>query len=247
MEIDILTIFPGMFYGPLSESILGRAQDKGILTVRIHDIRDFTTSKHRVVDDYSFGGGPGMVMKAEPIAAAIEHALAARTATGGAPSRVVMTTPAGATFSQEMAREFASCDHLVIICGHYEGVDERVMGLVTDRVSVGDYVLTGGELPAMVMVDATARLLPGALGDEESASSDSFWDGILDYPHYTRPRVWRGMEVPEVLLSGDHERIRIWRRKQALKRTLEWRPDLLDQIELTGEDVELLKQVMEDS
>lgn len=247
MEIDILTIFPGMFYGPLSESILGRAQDKGILTVRIHDIRDFTTSKHRVVDDYSFGGGPGMVMKAEPIAAAIEHALAARTATGGVPSRVIMTTPAGATFSQEMAREFASCDHLVIICGHYEGVDERVMGLVTDRVSVGDYVLTGGELPAMVMVDATARLLPGALGDEESASSDSFWDGILDYPHYTRPRVWRGMEVPEVLLSGDHERIRIWRRKQALKRTLEWRPDLLDQIELTGEDVELLKQVMEDS
>jgi len=247
VEIDILTIFPGMFYGPLSESILGRAQEKGILTVRIHDIRDFSTSRHRVVDDYSFGGGPGMVMKAEPIAAATEHALAARMATGGGPSRVIMTTPVGATFSQDKAREFAFCDHLVIICGHYEGVDERVMGLVTDRVSVGDYVLTGGELPAMIMVDAIARLLPGVLGDEESASSDSFWDGILDYPHYTRPRVWRGLEAPEVLLSGDHERIRIWRRKQALKRTLKWRPDLLDQVELTGEDAELLKQVMEDS
>ncbi len=246
VEIDILTIFPGMFYGPLSESILGRAQEKGILTVRIHDIRDFSTNRHRVVDDYPFGGGPGMVMKAEPIAAAVEHALAARVQAKESRSRVIMTTPAGSTFSQDMAKGFASCDHLVIICGHYEGVEERVMSLVTDRVSIGDYVLTGGELPAMVIVDATARLLPGVLGDEESASADSFWDGILDYPHYTRPRVWRGHEVPDVLLSGDHERIRKWRRKQALKVTLEQRPDLLSQVELTDEDVELLKQVMED-
>lgn len=247
MEIDILTIFPGMFYGPLSESILGRAQEKDILTLRIHDIRDFSTSKHRVVDDYPFGGGPGMVMKVEPIAAAIEHALAARPATEGSPSRVIMTTPAGATFSQDMAKEFASCEHLVIICGHYEGVDERVTSLVTDEVSIGDYVLTGGELPAMVIVDAIARLLPGVLGDEESASSDSFWDGILEYPHYTRPRVWRGYKVPEVLLSGDHEKIRIWRRKQALRLTRERRPDLLCEAHLTDEDMELLKQVMGDS
>ena len=166
MEVDILTIFPGMFPGVMSESILGRAQSKGILTVRVHDIRDFALGKHRIVDDYPFGGGPGMVMKPEPIAAAIEHALLCRESDAGGESRVLLTTPAGRPFTQGLAREYAACEHLVILCGHYEGIDERVGTLVTDEVSVGDYVLTGGEIPAMVIVDATARLLPGALGDE---------------------------------------------------------------------------------
>lgn len=241
MEVDILTIFPGMFPGVMSESILGRAQSKGILTVRVHDIRDFATDRHRVVDDYPFGGGPGMVMKPEPIAAAIEHAVRCRlSAAGGAP-RVILTTPAGCPFTQADAREYAVCEHLVILCGHYEGIDERVATLVTDEVSVGDYVLTGGEIPAMVIVDAVTRLLPGALGDEESASLDSFWDGLLDYPHYTRPRQWRGLEVPDVLISGDHERIRRWRREQSLARTRRRRPDLLSQAELTDDDRKLLR------
>ncbi len=241
MEIDILTIFPGMFSGVMSESILGRAQEKGILTVRVHDIRDFAIGKHRVVDDYPFGGGPGMVMKPEPIAAAIEHALECRIGAGRGESRVVLTTPAGRPFTQDMARDYAVCEHLVILCGHYEGIDERVAALVTEEVSIGDYVLTGGELPAMVIVDAAARLLPGALGDTASAQEDSFWDGLLDYPHYTRPRRWRGLEVPEVLLSGDHERIRKWRRARSLERTKLRRPDLLAEAEISAEDMEILQ------
>ena len=243
MEVDILTIFPGMFSGVMSESILGRAQSKGILTVRVHDIRDFALGKHRVVDDYPFGGGPGMVMKPEPIAAAIEHALLCRESGAGAESRVVLTTPAGRPFTQALAREYAGCEHLVILCGHYEGIDERVSTLVSDEVSVGDYVLTGGEIPAMVIVDATARLLPGALGDATSAAGDSFWDGLLDYPHYTRPRQWRGLEVPDVLISGDHERIRRWRRERSLERTRRRRPDLLEQAELTREDLKILRSL----
>ncbi|HON41928.1 MAG TPA: tRNA (guanosine(37)-N1)-methyltransferase TrmD [Bacillota bacterium] len=243
MEVDILTIFPGMFSGVMSESILGRAQSKGILTVRVHDIRDFALGKHRIVDDYPFGGGPGMVMKPEPIAAAIEHALLCRESSGGGESRVVLTTPAGRPFTQSLAREYSACEHLVILCGHYEGIDERVSTLVSDEVSVGDYVLTGGEIPAMVIVDATARLLPGALGDASSAAEDSFWDGLLDYPHYTRPRLWRGLEVPDVLISGDHERIRRWRREQSLERTRCRRPDLLEQAELTREDLKMLQNL----
>jgi len=243
MEVDILTIFPGMFSGVMSESILGRAQSKGILTVRVHDIRDFAAGKHRIVDDYPFGGGPGMVMKPEPIAAAIEHALLCRECCMGGESRVVLTTPAGRPFTQGLAREYAGCEHLVILCGHYEGIDERVSTLVSDEVSVGDYVLTGGEIPAMVIVDATARLLPGALGDATSAAEDSFWDGLLDYPHYTRPRQWRGLEVPDVLISGDHERIRRWRRERSLERTRRRRPDLLEQAELTCEDLKILRNL----
>jgi len=243
MEVDILTIFPGMFSGVMSESILGRAQSKGILTVRVHDIRDFALGKHRRVDDYPLGGGPGMVMKPEPIAAAIEHALLCRESGVGGESRVVLTTPAGRPFTQGVAREYAGCEHLVILCGHYEGIDERVSTLVSDEVSVGDYVLTGGEIPAMVIVDATARLLPGALGDATSAAGDSFWDGLLDYPHYTRPRQWRGLEVPDVLISGDHERIRRWRRERSLERTRRRRPDLLEQAELTCEDLKILQNL----
>ena len=243
MEIDVLTIFPGMFSGVMSESILGRAQSKGILTVRVHDIRDFALGKHRVVDDYPFGGGPGMVMKPEPIAAAIERALLCRQSRVGGESRVVLTTPAGRPFTQGLARDYAGCEHLVILCGHYEGIDERVSTLVSDEVSVGDYVLTGGEIPAMVIVDATARLLPGALGDATSAAGDSFWDGLLDYPHYTRPRQWRGLEVPEVLVSGDHERIRRWRRERSLERTRRRRPELLEQAELTREDLKILRDL----
>jgi len=243
MEVDILTIFPGMFSGVMSESILGRAQSKGILTVRVHDIRDFALGKHRIVDDYPFGGGPGMVMKPEPIAAAIEHALTCRESGAKGESRVVLTTPAGRRFTQSLAREYAECEHLVILCGHYEGIDERVSTLVSDEVSVGDYVLTGGEIPAMVIVDATARLLPGALGDATSAAEDSFWDGLLDYPHYTRPRQWRGLEVPDVLISGDHERIRRWRRERSLERTRRRRPDLLEQAELTCEDLKILRNL----
>ncbi|MGB4338519.1 MAG: tRNA (guanosine(37)-N1)-methyltransferase TrmD [Bacillota bacterium] len=252
MRIDVLTIFPGMFHGPMSESMIGRAQEKGLVELRIHDIRDFTQDKHRCVDDYPFGGGPGMVMMAEPVWAAVQSVLPKKGAegtegaegAGGGTARVILTTPAGKRFSQEMAREFAQEEHLIIVCGHYEGIDERVSGIFTDEVSIGDYVLTGGELPAMVIVDATVRLIPGVLGDADSATEDSFWNGILDYPHYTRPRNWRGMEVPEVLLSGDHERIRVWRRTEALRRTLLRRPDLLETAELTDEDKRILKSIM---
>lgn len=243
MEIDILTIFPGMFYGAMSESMLGRAQERGLLSIRMHDIRSFTQDKHNVVDDYSFGGGPGMVMKADPVAAAIEHALANRETKSQRASKVLLTTPAGKQFTQQMAKDLAQEDHLVIVCGHYEGIDERVGSLVTDEVSIGDFVLTGGELPAMVIVDAVARLIPGVLGDSQSAEGDSFWNDILDYPHYTRPREWRGTEVPEVLLSGDHERIRIWRRTEALRRTAERRPDLLTSAELSAEDKRILRSL----
>ncbi|OPZ63725.1 MAG: tRNA (guanine-N(1)-)-methyltransferase [Firmicutes bacterium ADurb.Bin506] len=242
MHVDILTIFPGMFYGAISESILGRAQEQGLLEISIHDIRNFSQDKHNSVDDYPFGGGPGMVMQAEPIWAAVQSVTSAPY--GSRPPRVILTTPAGKQFTQEMAKEFASEEHLVIVCGHYEGIDERVSDVFTDEVSIGDFVLTGGELASMVIVDATARLIPGVLGDSESAKGDSFYDGILDYPHYTRPRQWRGMDVPEVLVSGDHEKIRVWRRTEALKRTLMRRPDLLETAALTDEDRQILRSLL---
>ncbi len=244
MHVDILTIFPGMFYGAMSESILGRAQEQGILQISIHDIRNFSQDKHNNVDDYPFGGGPGMVMMAEPIWAAVHSVMEATDGARAPRSRVILTTPAGKPFTQEMAKEFASEEHLVIVCGHYEGIDERLSGIFTDEVSIGDFVLTGGELPAMAIVDATARLIPGVLGDAESASGDSFYDGILDYPHYTRPRQWRGMDVPEVLVSGDHEKIRVWRRTEALRRTAARRPDLLDTATLTAEDRRILRSLL---
>ncbi|MCR4401891.1 MAG: tRNA (guanosine(37)-N1)-methyltransferase TrmD [Firmicutes bacterium] len=242
MRIDVLTLFPGMFSGPLSESIVARARERGLVEVHIHDIRDFAQDKHRVADDYPFGGGAGMVMKPEPIFAAVEHVTGGEAGAG----RVILMSPQGAVFTQEMAVRLAREPHLVVICGHYEGVDERVReALVDEEISIGDYVLTGGELPAMVVIDALTRLVPGVL-EEESVAAESFTSGLLDYPQYTRPREFRGMTVPEVLVSGDHEKVRIWRRRQALARTLERRPDLLRKAGLTPEDLRLLQEIERD-
>lgn len=239
MRIDVLTIFPGMFTGPLSESIVGRARERGLVEIYIHDVRDFARDKHRTTDDYPFGGGAGMVMKPEPLFAAVESVLG--RATG--PYRVMLMTPQGCLFTQDVAHKLATESHLILICGHYEGVDERVReALVTDEISIGDYVLTGGELPAMVVIDAVTRVIPGVL-DEESVAAESFSSGLLDYPQYTRPREFRGMKVPDVLVSGDHEKVRIWRRRQALARTLERRPDLLARATLSPEDRRLLDEV----
>ncbi len=221
MEFDILTLFPRIFEGPLDESILKRARDGGLVQIRVHNLRDYTHDKHRVVDDKPYGGGPGMLMKPEPIFEAVEKLRRAD-------SCVVLMTPQGAPFTQQRAREFAKKAHLVILCGHYEGVDERVReALVHEEVSIGDYVLTNGALAAAVVVDAVVRLIPGVLGDEQSAGDDSFAAGLLEGPQYTRPPEFRGMSVPEVLLSGNHEAVAQWRAEQARKRTKERRPDLL--------------------
>lgn len=244
MRIDILTIFPRMFEGPLQESMMGRAQENGILEVGITDIRDFAFDKHRCVDDYPFGGGPGMVMKAEPIFAALEYL---RHCFHFPDMRTILLCPQGEVFTQAKARELAQLSHLVLICGHYEGIDERVrQQLVTDEISIGDYILTGGELPAMVVVDAVARLLPGVLGDVTSVNDESFSDGLLEYPQYTRPREYRGSVVPEVLLSGNHEEIRRWRRRESLRRTLLRRPELLERVRLSAEDIRFLEELREE-
>ncbi|MCL6479665.1 MAG: tRNA (guanosine(37)-N1)-methyltransferase TrmD [Peptococcaceae bacterium] len=241
MQIDILTLFPEMFSGPFDASIIKRAVDKSLLSVELVNIRDFSRDKHRTVDDTPYGGGAGMVMKAEPVFEAAAWIKSRRGSVG----RFIYLSPAGSPLNQNMVRELAAEDHLVLLCGHYEGVDERIReALVTDEISIGDYVLTGGELPAMVLVDAVARLIPGVLGEAASAEEDSFSDGLLEYPHYTRPRVYQGMEVPEVLLNGHHEQIRLWRRRQSLLRTLERRPDLLTTATLTGEDRVILKQIV---
>jgi tRNA (guanine37-N1)-methyltransferase len=221
MKIDVLTLFPGMFPGPLDESIIKRACDSGRLRLGIRDLRDYTHDRHRKVDDRPFGGGPGMLMKPEPLFEAVEDMRGKKT-------RIILTSPAGRPFRQEIARELASEEHLLLICGSYEGFDERVREcLADDELSIGDYVLTNGALPAMVIIDAVTRLLPGVLGDDESSVDESFSDGLLEYPQYTRPAEFRGMSVPEVLLSGDHASIERWRREQARLRTVERRPDLL--------------------
>ncbi len=221
MKIDVITLFPGMFRGPLEESILGRAAAQGLLEIGIHNLRDYATGKHQVVDDYTFGGGPGMVMKPDPIFAAVE-------AIRRESSRVVLMSPQGRVFRQGIAREMSQLEHLVLLCGHYEGVDERVREhLVDDELSIGDYVLTGGELAALVVIDAVARLIPGVLGAEESTAEESHTAGLLEYPHYTRPSNFRGWEVPPVLLSGNHPKVEAWRREQSLLRTLKRRPELL--------------------
>jgi tRNA (guanine37-N1)-methyltransferase len=221
----VLTIFPEMLRSPLEHSILKRAQESGRLQVRLIDIREFSTDRHRTVDDMPYGGGAGMVMKPEPLFRAVEQITTDGSDPG--PGRIILMTPQGEPFSQERARELAQEDHLVLLCGRYEGVDERVREhLVTDELSIGDYVLTGGELPALVVLDAVARLIPGVLGDEESPKQDSFTDELLEYPHYTRPADFRGWTVPDVLLSGHHEEVDRWRRRQSLLRTLVRRPDL---------------------
>lgn len=240
MRIDILSIFPDMF-APLSQSILKRARENDILSIHVHNPRDFTTDKHKVVDDTPFGGGSGMIMKPEPIFAALEHIRGIATEVS---PHVVMMCPRGRTFNQAMALNLAAKSHLVFICGHYEGIDDRVrQHTVDEEISIGDYVLTGGELPAMVVIDAVARLLPGVLGAADAASGDSFYNGLLEYPHFTRPREFKGWEVPAVLLSGDHGKIERWRRKEALKITLLRRPDLLNDTELSKADLKLLNEI----
>jgi len=226
MRIDVLTLFPEMFESPLGYSILKRARDQGLVEIALTNIRDFATDSYRKVDDKPYGGGPGMVMMPGPVFDCFEHVekLAPEKA------RVILLTPQGQRFNQAKARELAREQRLILIAGRYEGFDERIrVGLDAEQISVGDYVLNGGELPAMVLIDAVVRLLPGALGDEDSAKDDSFSEGLLEYPHYTRPEVFRDMKVPDILLSGDHGKIAAWRRQQALERTRQHRPDLLDE------------------
>jgi tRNA (guanine37-N1)-methyltransferase len=241
MQIDILSLFPQIFHGPLSESITKRAIERGLVRVNLHNIRDFTHDRHHTVDDYAYGGGAGMVLKPEPlfeVVDKIKEATCHGEEAEGLP--IVLLTPQGRLFSQEIAQELANYPHLVLICGRYEGVDERVREhLATDEISIGDYVLSGGELAAMVVVETVVRLLPGVLGSEVSAQDDSHTTGLLEYPQYTRPEVYRGWAVPEVLLSGNHAQIAKWRRKQALLRTLERRPELLDKASLSPEEREL--------
>lgn len=221
MKIDVLTLFPAMFAGPLDESIIKRARLKGLLDLTIHDLRQWTHDRHRTVDDRPFGGGPGMLLKPEPLFEAVESLRREKT-------RVILFSPSGRKFNQSIARELAQQEDLLLVTGHYEGFDERVReALVDDELSIGDYVLTNGALPAMVVVDAVTRLLPGALGDDASSHDESFSAGLLEYPQYTRPADFRGMKVPEILLSGDHAEIEKWRREQAKLRTKERRPDLL--------------------
>jgi len=238
VEVAVLTLFPRLIAGPLGESLLGKAQEKGLLRVRVMDIREFAAGKHRVTDDVPYGGGAGMVMKPEPLVAAIE---AARAALPGA--RVVLLSPQGTPFDQRKAEELAAGDRLVLVCGRYEGVDERVLAYVDEELSLGDFVLQGGEVAALAVIEAAARLVPGVLGNEESAERESFArEMLLEGPQYTRPPEFRGATVPEVLLSGDHARIARWRRRNALLRTRERRPDLFEKLRLSPEDLRLLER-----
>jgi len=244
MHIDILTLFPEMFQGPFSSSILKRAIDRKLVSVSLYNIRDYTHDKHHVVDDYPYGGGAGMVLKPEPIFEAVESIKSGYVERESSRLPVILLTPQGRRFSQEIAYELTKYSHLILICGRYEGVDERVCEhLVTDEISIGDYVLSGGELAAMVVVDAVVRLLPGVLGSEASAIDDSHATGLLEYPQYTRPAVYREWSVPPVLLSGDHAQIAKWRREQAIRRTLERRPELLDKANLCLDERQLVNRL----
>lgn len=245
VRFDVLTLFPGMFAPVLAQSMLKRGQDKGLLAVRVHNLRDFTADRHKVVDDTPYGGGAGMVMKAEPILQAVA-AVRSEAQSQGEEIRLLFPTPQGRPLTQSYAQELATeSRRMVILCGHYEGVDERVrLALEPEEISLGDYVLTGGELPALVLIDATTRLVPGVLGDPSSAVDESFSDSLLEYPQYTRPAEIEGITVPEVLLSGHHEAIRLWRRKQALCSTYLRRPDLLRDRMFTKEDRQLLNELM---
>ncbi len=239
MNFHILTLFPEMVIQGMNTSIIGRASQAGLLKVNAVDIRDYSENKHHNVDDYPYGGGAGMLMQAQPVYRAWESV----TAQIGRKPRCVYVTPQGRTFTQQMAKELAVEDELILLCGHYEGIDERVLEeIVTDYISIGDYVLTGGELPAMVIIDAVSRMVPGVLGNQESGSAESFEGNLLEYPQYSRPEEWRGKKVPQVLLSGHHKNIEIWRRQQAILRTRERRPDLLEKAVLTSQEQEWLAQ-----
>ena len=249
MKFDIVTIFPAMVERPLAEGVLGRAIDRGTLDVRVHDLRDFTTDRHRVVDDVPYGGGPGMVLKPDPIFRALDAIETER----GRPSAVILTSPQGVRFTQAEAQRLSRLAHLVLLCGRYEGIDERVRERVTEELSIGDYVLSGGELAALVIVDAVARFVPGVVGDEQSVAGDSFSRGLLDYPQFTRPAALAVggadmpgrpvLTVPEVLLSGNHADIRRWRKREALSRTLDRRPDLLAGATLDDEEQDILREL----
>jgi tRNA (guanine37-N1)-methyltransferase len=241
IHFDIITLFPQIFVSPLGESILKRAQRAELIKITIHDVRSYAEGRHQVTDDAPFGGGAGMVMKVEPIVKAIEQL---KQPEG---SRVLLMSPQGTLFNQKIAEKLSAWPHLILICGRYEGVDERLQFFIDEELSIGDYILTGGELPALVVIDAVSRLVPGVIGEPLSVIEDTFSCSLLKYPQYTRPRSFRGLEVPEILLSGDHEKIRKWRRQQALKKTLQKRPDLIRMANLSEEDKQLLQEVMHDA
>lgn len=240
MRMDVLTLFPAMFTGVLESSILGKAKDKGIVSFHTVNFRDYATNKHNTVDDAPYGGGAGMVLQAEPIFLAVEDLTLDQVSR----PRVILMCPQGEPYSQEKAQELSKEEHLIFICGHYEGYDERIREhLVTDEISIGDYVLTGGEIPAMAVMDSVVRLLPGVLGNESSAATDSFSTGYLEHPHYTRPAVFREWSVPEILISGHHANIELWRRKEALRRTWNRRPELIDLEKLSTEEIQWLEEM----
>lgn len=239
MKIDILTLFPAMFEGPLTQSMLGRAREAGILDICLHDIRDYTDNKHRKTDDYPFGGGAGLVMMPQPIFDCIGAVLQGESA------KRILLTPRGRPLTPDIARELAAEPRLLLLCGHYEGVDERVMELIDDEISIGDYVLTGGELPAMVLIDCMARFIPGVLGSSESAMDESFTGGILEYPQYTRPADFRGRQVPDILQNGHHANIQAWRKQQAVIKTQQNRPELLKGLFFTKAEKKALRAMQE--
>ena len=240
MKFDIVTIFPRMVEAGLAEGVISRGVERGLLDIKVHDLREYTIDRHRSVDDVPYGGGPGMVMKPEPLARAVEDIRARR----GDPDTVVLLSPQGRRFTQGEAARMSALRHVALLCGRYEGMDERIRTLVaTEELSIGDYVLSGGELPALVIVDAISRLVPGVVGDTRSVEEDSFSRGLLDYPHYTRPSEFSGAKVPEVLMSGHHEQVRRWRKKTAIRRTLERRPELLDTAAMDDEERALLDEI----
>lgn len=247
MEFDVFTLLPEVFPPYLDSSILQRARQRGLIDVRVHNIREWAADKHHVTDDEPYGGGGGMVMKVEPVFAAVESVLGRSASQGEAGCPIILLTPQGRVFNQAVAMELIQHPRLALICGRYEGVDERIRAhLVTDQISIGDFVLTGGELPALILIDALARLLPGVLGDPDGPFDDSHASGLLEYPHYTRPPEFRGWAVPDILISGNHARIATWRREQSLRRTFEQRPDLLEMAELDESDRKLLKKIIKE-
>jgi tRNA (guanine37-N1)-methyltransferase len=247
MEFDVFTLLPEVFPPYLDSSILQRARQRGLIDVRVHNIRDWATDRHHVTDDEPYGGGGGMVMKVEPVFAALGSVLGASAPQAGGDCPVILMTPQGRVFNQTLAMEIARYPRVALVCGRYEGVDERIREqLVTDQISIGDYVLTGGELPALILIDALSRLLPGVLGDPDGPFDDSHASGLLEYPHYTRPSEFRGWKVPDVLVSGNHARITKWRREQSLRRTLKHRPDLLEKANLDEADQKMLKKIMDE-